>query len=74
MYLEGDADALAGAVEGRPAAVAAVDGGVDLHAQQLAAAVHVRRHLDAADHTGGDRLAVPSDGVAAQASRSTVSR
>ena len=71
-HLEGDADALAGAVEGRAAAVAAVDGGVDLHAQQLAAAVHVRRNLDAADHAGGDRLAVAPDGIAARESRHVV--
>lgn len=40
-----------------------VDGGVDLHAQQLGAAVHVGGDLDAADHTAGHALAVPANGV-----------
>ena len=38
-----------------PAAVAAVDGGVDLHAQQLGGAVGVGGHLDAAHHAARHR-------------------
>ncbi len=45
--LEGDAHALPVAVEHRPAAVAAVDSCVDLHRQQVYAAVAVVRHLQA---------------------------
>ena len=44
--LKRDADALAVVVEGRAAAVAAVDGGVYLHAQQVSVAVHVVCYLD----------------------------
>lgn len=50
LYLKGNSDALALAIEGRATGVAAVDGGVYLHAQQLAAAMHVAGHLYATDH------------------------
>ncbi len=40
-HLKRDADTLAGVVERRAAAVAAVDGGVDLDRKQLRAAVRV---------------------------------
>ena len=49
-HLKGDADAFAGIVERRAAAVAAVDRGIDLHRQQLRAAVRIRRHLYPAHH------------------------
>ena len=39
--LEGHADALAGRVERRPARVARVDRGIDLHRKQVARAMHV---------------------------------
>lgn len=41
-------------LERSPAAVAAVDGSVDLHAQQLGGAVRVSGHLDAGDNARGD--------------------
>jgi hypothetical protein len=43
--------------------VRTVDGGVDLHAQQLGAAVHVGGHLDAGHHAAGHALGVPADRV-----------
>mmetsp|Transcript_35789 Transcript_35789/g.90258 ORF Transcript_35789/g.90258 Transcript_35789/m.90258 type:complete len:269 (+) Transcript_35789:557-1363(+) len=48
--LKRDADALADVVEGGAAAVATVDGRVDLDAKQLRRAVHVGGHLDAGHH------------------------
>jgi len=60
--LERNADAFAGIVERRAAAVAAVDGGVDLDREQLCAAVGVRRDFDPANHAWADARPTVSSG------------
>lgn len=62
--LEGDADAFAARVEDGPAAVARVDRGVDLDAEQLGRAVRVGQDLDARDDAARDRDGVAADRVA----------
>mmetsp|Transcript_31534 Transcript_31534/g.99133 ORF Transcript_31534/g.99133 Transcript_31534/m.99133 type:complete len:541 (-) Transcript_31534:51-1673(-) len=60
LVLEGDADHVTVGVEGGPAAVARVDGGVDLHREQVGARVGVPLDLDARDDALRDRDALAS--------------
>eukprot|EP00962_Isochrysis_galbana_P028011 scaffold8831_cov135-Isochrysis_galbana.AAC.5 len=63
-HLECDSNDLTVNIERRPARVARVDGGVDLHREQVGARVGVPLDLDARDDALRDRDALPTLGVA----------